>query len=92
MNDFKHRTGELNDYFRLNQSLLWGISDMVNFLGVPKSSVFALVNTPGFPTPVIGRKRYRRWLPSEVMDFISKNRPTKVLVQEVFLNSDLVTR
>jgi predicted DNA-binding transcriptional regulator AlpA len=82
----------LNSYSEPSSPLLWGIEEMVKFLGMKESGVYGLVNSPGFPTPVAGKKRYRRWLPAEVMNFMTQNRPSKNLSGEVFLNSDLVTR
>jgi predicted DNA-binding transcriptional regulator AlpA len=81
-----------NSFSGPSSPLLWGIDELVKFLGMTKSGVYGLVNSPGFPTPFAGKKRYRRWLPDEVMNFMAQNRPSKNVSEEVFVDSDLVTR
>ena len=71
---------------------VWGIEQIAKYLDREKSSIYGLVKEPNFPKPIIGEKRYRRWLSREVIDYLLNNRQTTRLVPEVFVDSDLVTR
>ena len=71
---------------------VWGIKQIGKYLDRNDSSIYELVKEPDFPRPIFGKKRYRRWLSREVIDYLLNNRQTTRLEPEVFVNSDLVTR
>lgn len=73
-------------------SVVWGIEQIAQYLDRSESIVFGLVKKPGFPEPIIGQLRYRRWLAVEVIDYLINNRQHSNTSSKSFINSDLVTR
>lgn len=71
---------------------VWGLKQIAQYLDRKESSIYGLVKEPNFPRPIFGQKRYRRWLASEVIDYLLNNRQVTNFEAEVFVNSDLVTR
>jgi predicted DNA-binding transcriptional regulator AlpA len=40
---------------------IWGVAQVAEHLQVPKSSVYRIAKQPGFPRPIAGFQRNRRW-------------------------------
>jgi len=40
---------------------IWGVAQVAEHLQVPISSVYRIAKQPGFPTPIAGFQRNRRW-------------------------------
>jgi len=87
----KQQTASSQPLSPINKEV-WGLKQIAHYLDRKDSSIYGLVKEPAFPRPIFGQKRYRRWLASEVIEYLLNHRQTTSLEPEVFVNSDLVTR
>lgn len=46
---------------------LWTSADIGEYLCLGKTATHALIASPDFPAPVVGGRRYRRYLPEQVI-------------------------
>jgi len=46
---------------------LWTSADIGEYLRLGKTATHALIASPDFPAPVVGGRRYRRYLPEQVI-------------------------
>lgn len=53
----------------LFQQGLWDHSDIAAFLKLGKSATNELMAAADFPAPVIGNRRYRRYIPDQVVEW-----------------------
>jgi hypothetical protein len=48
-------------------ALLWTSVDIARYLRLGKTATHAVIASPDFPAPVVGGRRYRRYLPEQVI-------------------------
>lgn len=53
----------------LAQQGLWDPSDVAAFLGLGKSATNEVMAAADFPAPVLGNRRYRRYVPDHVVEW-----------------------
>lgn len=46
---------------------LWDGEDVAAFLGLGKSAANLVMAAPDFPAPAVGNRRYRRYVPEEIL-------------------------
>jgi hypothetical protein len=51
---------------------VWTILHIALYLDVHPDSVLSVVNSYGFPTPLVNQRRNRRWLAADVKRFFEK--------------------
>ena len=47
--------------------LLWTSVDIARYLRLGKTAAHTVIASPDFPAPVVGGRRYRRYLPEQVI-------------------------
>jgi predicted DNA-binding transcriptional regulator AlpA len=60
---------------KMNPNALWSIADICNYLNKKKSSVYDLVDQPGFPGSVSPGGGRRQWIAGDVMKWATGKRP-----------------
>jgi predicted DNA-binding transcriptional regulator AlpA len=59
----------------MNPNALWSIADICNYLNKKKSSVYDMVDQPGFPRSVSPGGGRRQWIAGDVMKWATGKRP-----------------
>jgi len=77
MESYTSPLGEPQNASVSQHEALWGIPEIAAFLRKGQSSARKCAADEGFPTPVMGAQRNRRWFSDEVIDYFRANRTRK---------------
>ena len=61
--------GEPTSQFLMDE--VWTIEDIAGYTKHEVRAVYAVVNSPGFPSPITNQQRNRRWLASAVRTYFA---------------------